>query len=301
MARRGRPARKAGRDAGFATGSALSICNDMAVIQVPHQHAHASAVAGEFAHELRWLCFTWDSVGPGDAGARRGGETLLGRPGGWSLIATFRPFAPPGGDAAAGQPWRSAAALAWELGLDWTPADLDTGLVRAAWETRVNCPATSSVGRLFEAASALLGLVLHACQESEGSMAVEALADTASADGMEDAVSLPLTKRADGVWQADWAPMVPMLLNPAWSPERRAAAFHASLATALVTQVIAAGLIHGDFAVGLTGGVFQNRRLSELVLDRLKAAGFRAYLLASVPCSDAGLSFGQVVEALARQ
>ena len=73
MARRGRPARKAGRDAGFATGSALSICNDMAVIQVPHQHAHASAVAGEFAHELRWLCFTWDSVGPGDAGARRGG------------------------------------------------------------------------------------------------------------------------------------------------------------------------------------------------------------------------------------
>ena len=128
MARRGRPARKAGRDAGFATGSALSICNDMAVIQVPHQHAHASAVAGEFAHELRWLCFTWDSVGPGDAGARRGGETLLGRPGDWSLIATFRPFAPPGGDAAAGQPWRSAAALAWELGLDWTPADLDTGL-----------------------------------------------------------------------------------------------------------------------------------------------------------------------------
>jgi len=271
---------------------------DRTVVPVPHHHAHAAAVAGEFPQEQRWLCFTWDGVGLGEDGTIWGGEALLGQPGGWSRIATFRPFAPPGGDAAAREPWRSAAALAWELGLDWTPSGLDVSLARAAWRSRLNCPATSSVGRLFDAAAAFLGLVQQASYEGEGPMAVEAIAISGSV--MEDAVSLPLTKRADGVWQADWAPLVPLLLNAAWPLRRRAAAFHASLANALVVQVIAAGIVHGDFAVGLAGGVFQNRCLSELVLNALRAAGFRAYLPVSVPCNDAGLSFGQIIEAAAR-
>jgi hydrogenase maturation protein HypF len=113
-------------------------------------------------------------------------------------------------------------------------------------------------------------------------------------------MSLPLARRSDGVWQTDWAPLVPLLLDVTRPPSRRAATFHASMARALVDQAIAVRDVHGEFAVGLSGGVFQNRRLTEMALSGLQAAGFRAYLPIRVPCNDAGLSFGQVIEAAAR-
>ncbi len=240
-----------------------------------------------------------DGAGLGEDGTLWGGEALLGRPGAWARIATLRPFAPPGGEAVARAPWRSAAALAWDVGLDWSPPNLDVTLARSAWQVRLNCPATSSVGRLFDAASAFLGLVQQASYEGEGPMAIEVIADPIG--GMEDAMSLPIDTRADDIWQTDWRPLVPMLLDDAWPVKRRALAFHATMALTLMTQAIAARCAHGDFAVGLAGGVFQNRRLSELALHALHAAGFRAYLPVSVPCNDAGLSFGQVIEAAARQ
>ncbi len=266
------------------------------VLRVPHHHAHAAALAGEFPHEARWLCFTWDGIGLGEDGTLWGGEALLGRPGAWTRVATFRPFAPPGGERAAREPWRSAAALAWELGLEWTPAGMDAALARAAWRRRLNCPATSSVGRLFDAAAAFLRLVERASYEGEGPMAVEAIA----AGDCDDAVALPLQRRADGVLQADWAPLVALLVDTAQRPARRAAAFHASMARTLVDQAIALRAAHGAFAVGLGGGVFQNRLLSEQALSGLEDAGFRAYLPIEVPCNDAGLSFGQLVEAAAQ-
>jgi hydrogenase maturation protein HypF len=271
---------------------------DLPVQRVLHHHAHASAVAGEFAGESRWLCFTWDGVGLGEDGTLWGGEALLGRPGAWARVATFRPFAPPGGVKAASEPWRSAAALAWTLGLDWAPRGIDASLARSAWERHLNCPVTSSVGRLFDAAAALLELVQVSRHEGEGPMALEAVAgpDRSARHG----VALPLTRRSDGVLQADWAALVPLLLDGSCSRSDRADGFHASLAHSLVDQAIALRALHGPFAVGLAGGVFQNRRLSELALRTLDAAGFRAYLPIRVPCNDAGLSFGQMVEAAAR-
>jgi hydrogenase maturation protein HypF len=106
------------------------------------------------------------------------------------------------------------------------PAGIDATLAQAAWRQRLNRPATSSVGRLFDAVAAFLGLVEQASYEGEGPMAVEAIA---AGEG-EDAVALPLQRRGDGVLEADWAPLVASLLNAAQSPPRRAAAFHASMA-----------------------------------------------------------------------
>jgi hydrogenase maturation protein HypF len=265
------------------------------VLRVPHHHAHAAAVAGEFPDEPRWLCFTWDGVGLGTDGTLWGGEALLGRPGAWMHVATFRPFAPPGGEKAAREPWRSAAGLAWALEMEWAPAGIDVELARAAWRERLNCPVTSSVGRLFDAAAALLRLVEQASYEGEGPMALEAIA----ADDGGDGVALKMQRRADGVLVADWAPLVPVLLDTTKPPAQRAAAFHASMAGALVDQAVALRQCHGPFAVGLGGGVFQNRRLSAAVLHGLAHAGFRAYLPEAIPCNDAGLSFGQLIEAAA--
>jgi hydrogenase maturation protein HypF len=92
---------------------------------------------------------------------------------------------------------------------------------------------------------------------------------------------------------------VPLLLDEARSAADRAAGFHASLALTLVVQALTLREQHGDFAVGLTGGVFQNRLLASLAQDALTQAGFRTYLPQQNPCHDGGLSFGQVVEAAA--
>jgi hydrogenase maturation protein HypF len=275
------------------------------VRHVFHHHAHAGGIAGEFAGEPRWLCFAWDGAGMGVDGTFWGGEALLGMPGRWIRAGSFRPFAPLGGELAARQPWRSAAALAWAAGMEFSPpidnidrAKLD--LAKKAWSKRVNSPQTSAVGRLFDAAASFLDLVHIADFEAEGPIAVEAAALAAAEyTGLPDAVSLPMHHRDDGVLEADWMPLVPLLYDAGTPAGERAAAFHASLALTLVVQAITLRDAHGDFAVGLSGGVFQNRLLTKLTLAALSQAGFRAYLPTQTPCHDGGLSFGQVVEAAA--
>jgi hydrogenase maturation protein HypF len=262
-----------------------------------HHYAHASALAGEFPHEARWLCFTWDGAGMGVDGTIWGGEALHGAPGAWERVATFRPIAPPGGEKAAREPWRAAAAMAWAMGAPFAPpGETRIPLAKAAWTRRLNCPPTSAAGRLFDAAAAFLNLVHYAEHEAQGPIALEKLAGLAD---QERPVHLPLRRRTDGVLVADWAPLVPMLLDPTRSHGARAYAFHASLAAAAVAQAAAIRESSQDFAVGLCGGVFQNRLLASLVLDGLRRAGLRGYLPKIHPCHDGALSFGQVIEAAA--
>ncbi len=263
------------------------------ITPVWHHHAHASGMAGEIPDERAWLVFTWDGVGLGEDGTLWGGEALYGGPGNWRRVASLRPFFLPGGERAAREPWRSAAALCWATDTPWSQAPEDAGLLHAAWRRGVNCPQSTAVGRLFDAAAALVGLVHEASFEGQGPMWLE---DAAA--GMDAApIELPSNAGSEGVRRLDWAPLVPMLLDGGLGQAERAACFHASLAAALVTQAERLRQCFGELAVGLTGGVFQNRRLAQAALDGLRAAGFRAYLPRELPCNDAGLSFGQVVEA----
>ncbi|MFP5410645.1 MAG: carbamoyltransferase HypF, partial [Gammaproteobacteria bacterium] len=205
--------------------------------------------------------------------------------------ASFRSFRLPGGDKAGREPWRAAAALLWETGADapFAPAPL-----HQAWAARLNSPASSAVGRLFDAAAALAGVCTHASFEGEGPMKFEALA--AASEGV--AVPLPLARDALGIWRSDWAPLLPLLSNDALSVAERAAAFHASLAQALVDQAVRLRDETGIATVGLTGGVFQNRVLAEAAIARLHAAGFAVHFPQRLPVNDAGLSFGQIIEFL---
>jgi hydrogenase maturation protein HypF len=262
-----------------------------------HHHAHASALAGEFPEHTNWLCFTWDAAGMGPDGTLWGGEALLGAPGDWTRVATFRPFAPPGGERAAREPWRSAAALAWPTGLRFAPpGEAHIPLARAAWGAKVNSPPTSAVGRLFDAAAALLDLVHYAEREAQGPIALEAMAGLALP---QPPVRLPLRRRADGVLQADWAPLVALLVDEGQSHAARAYAFHASLAASLVAQAAAIRDGGATFAVGLCGGVFQNRLLTGLALEGLRRARLAGYRPERHACHDGALSFGQVIEAAA--
>ena len=263
-----------------------------------HHHAHAGALAGEFPGEAPLLCFAWDGVGLGPDGTLWGGEALLGRPGAWTRVASFRPFRLPGGERAARQPWRPALALAWESGQTWTDgASFEAPILRAAFEQGLNAPSTTSVGRLFDAAAALLGVCLESSYEAEAGMRLEALCSGASV--LADGIALPLARDGAGVWRSDWAPLVTMLLDSRHCVAERAARFHASLARALCEQALAVRRRVAVVRVGLAGGVFQNRVLSEQVSARLTAEGFEVLIPRQLPCNDAAISYGQVIEATA--
>ncbi|MFP5505536.1 MAG: carbamoyltransferase HypF [Gammaproteobacteria bacterium] len=313
--------------------------------EIWHHHAHASALAWEFPDEKDWIVFAWDGVGLGADNTLWGGEAFTGAPGRWRHAASFRPFRLPGGDKAGREPWRAAAALLWETGID---APFAPEPLHQAWAARLNSPESSAVGRLFDAAAALTGVCTHASFEGEGPMRLEAAAfgemlnisvvasavafsheaegrggkqsrlsavsaDSGSPrpcgprdDGIQgamiggEAIALPLTRDALGIWRSDWAPLLPRLTAAARPAAERAACLHASLAQALVDQALRLRDETGFASVGLTGGVFQNRVLAEAAIARLAAAGFAVRLPRRLPVNDAGLSFGQIIEFLYR-
>ena len=160
-----------------------------------------------------------------------------------------------------------------------------------AWQRRLNTPQTTAAGRLFDAAAALTGLCLEASFEGQGPMLLEA-----ACDGSDASVELPLTTTADGLLVADWEPLLPILLDARQPVAARAACFHASLADCILQQAIRARELHGINRVGLSGGVFQNRTLTEQACRLLQAAGLEVCLPEHIPVNDAGISFGQVLE-----
>ena len=257
--------------------------------EIWHHHAHASALAWEWPGVNEWIVFAWDGVGLGEDGTLWGGEAFTGAPGRWRRGASFRPFRLPGGDKAGREPWRAAAALLWESGegAPFAPEPLFK-----AWTTGLNSPASSAVGRLFDAAASLCGICTHASFEGEGPMRLESVAGTSNGT----VVPLPLERDALGVWRSDWAPLLPMLTDSTRPVAERAASFHSSLAQALAEQAKQLRVQTGIQSVGLTGGVFQNRLLAEAAIRLLEAAGFAVHLPHRIPVNDAGLSFGQVIE-----
>ena len=261
-----------------------------------HHHAHASALAAERPAPGSWLVFTWDGVGLGEDGTLWGGEAFLGKPGGWRRVCSMRPFRLPGGERAGREPWRSAAALHWECGQTWPKCPDRDGLIENAWVRRLNSPETSATGRLFDAAAALICELKRVSFEAQGPMFLEALCRDP-----REPVQLPLNKDKSGILRADWQPLLAMMTDARRSKAWRAETFHSSMAYVMLEQ---ARRVHADTQidqVGLCGGVFQNRVLTEQVVALLEHDGFRVYLNKELPCNDTALSFGQAAELAARE
>ena len=276
------------------TTTRWALAQGLPVSRVWHHHAHAAALAGEHAAEDEWLTFTWDGTGYGEDGTLWGGETLFGHAGQWRHVGSLRPFRLPGGDKAGREPWRSAAALCWETGTAFEPSVTDWRLLQAAWRQHVNAPMSSAAGRVFDAAASLTGLLQTGSFEGQGPMYLEASAAGVTGIAME----LPLVRTGSGLWQTDWSPLLAPLLDSARPIAQRAADFHASLARAIRRQAERLAETHSFTRIGLTGGVFQNALLAQLACLELGDAGFRVQLPERLPCNDAGISFGQVIEAL---
>ncbi len=262
------------------------------VAGVLHHHAHASSAYYASGIDHHMLAFTWDGVGYGDDDTLWGGEALLGRPGQWNRFASLRPFHLPGGERASREPWRSAAALCWEAGIECPALPEDSSLLFAAWQKRINTPTTTSAGRLFDAAAALTGLCTNASYEGQGPMYLEACYAESAA-----VLDLPLTD-TNGIWQLDWLPLLSMLIDDGLTIAQRSGCFHASLARSILHQSLQAREQHGITDISFSGGVFQNRVLTELAAELLEASGFSVHIAKTIPLNDAGISFGQIIESM---
>jgi len=164
--------------------------------------------------------------------------------------------------------------------------------LREAFDREFNSPTTTSAGRLFDAAAALNDVCTESSFEAEPAMRLEAMCQSP-----DQPIALPLERDPAGVWCSDWTPLLALMLDKTLTQSCRSARFHSSLAHALLAQVLA---VHGQTridCVGLAGGVFQNRILTEHVLNLLEAAGFEVLVPKLLPLNDAAISFGQLIEA----
>ncbi|OUD12348.1 carbamoyltransferase HypF [Thioflexithrix psekupsensis] len=258
---------------------------------VLHHHAHASALAGEYAPDQTWLMFVWDGVGYGEKRQLWGGEVFHGHVGQWRRVGHCRPFTLPGGDKVGREPWRSAAALCWEVGDHWLPPLAKSDWVYEAWTRRLNCAESTSVGRLFDAAAALLGLVYVSNYEAQGAMLLESLASDSDAPGP----ILPISWDQAGTCVFDWSVLIPFLQDNSLSMAERSHGFHQSLARALAEQARSLAKITGCTRIGLCGGVFQNRVLTDLCVSLLQLLGFTVAIAERLPSNDAGIATGQIL------
>jgi len=294
------------------TASRWARQQNLPVQAVYHHHAHAAVAYADALHVnadlTDMLVFTWDGVGLGPDGTLWGGDALHGSPGQWQRVASLRPFKLPGGERAGREPWRSAAAICWEAGLECPLDEASDPLLHRFWQQGKNAPTTTAVGRLFDAAAALCGICSQTSFEGQGPMQLESLATTffnksqrhpgESRDLLQSPttpIKTPLSTN-NGIHTSDWSPLIPMLTDSSRPVDERAATFHLSMAHSLLKQAQQLRKDTGVNTIGLTGGVFQNRLLTEKSIALLSDNDFQVALPLLVPVNDAGISFGQVVE-----
>ncbi len=259
------------------------------VVRVQHHAAHVAAVAAEHAVAGSILGVALDGHGHGDDGAAWGGEIMLVEGAAWRRLGHLSPLALPGGDRAARSPWRMGiAALAALERLD-RARELFSGIPAAAELARLLrngyvVPMTTSAGRLFDAAAALLGVRLEQRYEAQAAAELEAL------------VRLPRAlaggyRIAGGV--LDLRQLLAALCEPGLPPREGAELFHGTLAAGLADWIAGFAEARGDRRVALGGGCMLNRVLTESLCDRLRARGLVPLLARAVPPNDGGLSLGQ--------
>jgi hydrogenase maturation protein HypF len=267
------------------------------VSHVQHHYAHILSCIAEHRIEGPVLGVAWDGTGFGTDGTIWGGEFLRVDERGYTREASLRPFRLPGGDVAVREPRRSALGVLYELfGDDWTDNRLDftsreLTLLRTALRQRINAPFTSSMGRLFDAVAALMGLRQRCSFEGQAAMALEFAQRGVNTDECYPFEITPVTGD-EGVSRRiiEWKPVMMALLQE--SDTRLASAkFHNTLAAIIV----AAAEQIGEPAVVLSGGCFQNRALLEKAIQRLRKAGFRAYWQQQIPPNDGGIALGQIM------
>jgi hydrogenase maturation protein HypF len=273
-------------------------------IAVQHHHAHILSVMAEHGLD-RAIGLSFDGTGYGTDGTVWGGEFLEATRGGFERLGCFGPFRLPGGEAAVKHPLRIAAAVLGGAGL---PVDrllpempaAEAGAVAEMLDRNLNAPACSSLGRIFDAAAALLGLVRETDYEGEGPILLEGLASRAWSAGSRPEPEGLVPPGRGSPFRLDPVPLLARLASARSSEPAPALAlrFHVEIAAAAFAGAVELRRLTGLATIALSGGVFQNVLLRDLLVPRLEAAGFDVRLNLGVPPGDGGLAVGQAYRAV---
>lgn len=321
--------------------TAYSLERHAAPIKVQHHKAHVASCLAENGFTDRAVGIALDGTGFGDDGAIWGGEFFVGGIGsGFERAAHFEYMPLLGGEAAVREPWRMALAVTWEYFPSGVPFVADRlgipekklQLLLRQLEVGLNCPLTSSCGRLFDAVGSLAMKRLSVSYEAQAAIEFEALAArelrlaTQGSDGtgsrrITDVLSSMMTGVNDPAREAESSGPLPgtssyrfsidrgvspWILSPARVIKRAVSnlmagenaelvsrRFHIGVAEAIVRTSLGLAEKHDLTAVALSGGVFQNRLLFDLVKNGLEREGLEPLMHRQVPANDGGISLGQ--------
>ena len=298
--------------------------HNLPLIEVQHHHAHIASVmaeaiaAGRLAPDTRVLGIAFDGTGAGTDGTIWGGEFLVAHLADFERVAHLRTWALPGGAASVHDARRNAFALLSELDLLEHPGavgllnslDEQTRSVTATMiERGINSPRTSSMGRLFDAAAAILGICDKATYEGEPAIELEAAAwralDNEIAHFPDDNAGYFASGPSwlDGPYVLDQKALFEALLGgiEAGAPANRLALdFHVAVARSSARIASDICVHEGIDTVALSGGVFMNRLLLQLLARELKSAGLTVLVPQTVPVNDGCIAYGQAAVASAR-
>jgi hydrogenase maturation protein HypF len=285
---------------------AKGYCHDQGAthLEVQHHHAHLLGVMAE--HEITGpvLGFAFDGTGLGDDCTLWGGELLIADVQGFERIAHLTPFKLIGGEAAIREPVRQLLGLLFESHSPEEISAFDIPLINTLpperisnlhqlWQLGRNAPYTSSIGRLFDAVAALLGVIDTPDYEGEAGLLLEAAALQLNPDELPFPLTFGLSQSAEGPLQIEWAELINTLIS-----ERRKGTSTARLAAgfirALSALVIALAERFPGYPVALGGGVFQNRVLMDQLVPALEAAGRQVLTSETLPLNDGGIAAGQL-------
>ena len=274
---------------------------DLPAVGVQHHHAHIAACLVEHGRTDPVVGIAFDGLGLGTDGTAWGGELLVADLDGFTRVGHLRQVALPGGDRAAREPWRMA--MAWlDLAVGADAAERYGRTVAGApWSSvlalaqRPDGLLTSSAGRLFDAVAALLGLRERITYEAQAAIELEAVAAGQPLDG-PGGYELDVTTGRDGLLLLDPGPLLTRIVTErdrGQDPAAVSAGFHAGLGRGVAVAAARAAATAGLDTVALSGGVFQNSRLTQVVVDALGRAGLDVLVHHRVPANDGGVSVGQ--------
>jgi hydrogenase maturation protein HypF len=266
--------------------------HDLQTFAIQHHHAHIAALCAEHGITAPVLGLALDGVGLGSDDTPWGGELLCVDGAKFERVGHLLPLAMPGGDRAAREPWRMAAAVLFRLGRGSEierrfPNQAAARTVVEMLQRGLNCPATSSMGRLFDATAGLLGVSEVQTFEAQAAIRLQELAEQHGA-----VEPLAGGYRISATGELDFSPLLTVMVECS-NTGHAAALFHATLADALAEWVLRAAVGRGIPYIALGGGCFHNALLRQSISAKLSAQGLHVLTTQRMQPNDSAISLGQ--------
>ncbi|MDD5617904.1 MAG: hypothetical protein PHG69_02315 [Candidatus Omnitrophica bacterium] len=292
---------------GYLSSHAGDLFNVNNKIAVQHHHAHISSALFNQNFRKPVIGVAFDGTGYGSDGNLWGGEFLLVDKTGFKRAAHFKYLKMPGAEAAIKEPWRMAFSLLYDfMGKSVYKLNLeclklkpgkDYEILNKMMDKNINCPLTSSAGRLFDAVSSILGICHKANFEAEAAIKLEKEAIKSKEKSFYEFDIL----ENDNCFVIGYNKLLKNMLNDIKNKlpgEDIARKFHNSLAEAIIKMANKIGKVYNIYDLVLSGGVFQNKLLFDAAVKKLKDNGYNIICDKNIPLNDLSICIGQVNVAL---